>query len=93
LQSVCARFNAWLGVHQVVSFTDTGFPELEKEATDGMELLRANMAGIDLSAMDPMQRMLYARMQQNALLLQKLTTPKRSQDMMSLLAGGVSILP
>lgn len=40
-----------------------------------------------------MQRMLYAQMQQNALLLQKLTTPNGSQDMMSLLAGGVSVLP
>jgi len=72
----------------VAAITDTGFAELEKEATDGMDLLGANMAGIDLSAMDPMQRMLYAQMQQNAFLVQKLTTPKGSQDMMSLLAGG-----
>lgn len=72
----------------VATIADTGFAELEKEATDGLNVMGPALDGVDLDAMDPMQRMLFAQLQQNALLLQKLQTPKASPDMMSLLAGG-----
>lgn len=63
------------------------YADLEKEAI-GTQETEDLFSKLDLEKLDPMQQILMVQMQQNQLLLQRLTTPKHSDPVLASLSGG-----